>query len=79
MPCFQPVSAEKRSGLAMFLSNRGLVVKRMKKLIASSFAATLLAVTAVAPSASAQPVITGGLVNVTITEVIDDVPSSFAT
>lgn len=45
----------------------------MKKLIASSFAATLLAVTAVAPSASAQPVITGGLVNVTITEVIDDV------
>jgi hypothetical protein len=48
-------------------------VNRIKKLLASSFAATLLAVTALAPSASAQPVITGGLINVTITEVIDDV------
>jgi hypothetical protein len=51
---------------------RGLLVKRTKKLVASLFAAALMAVTAAAP-ASAQPVVTGGLVNVTIVDVIDDV------
>ena len=48
-------------------------MKRTKKLVASLFAATLMAVTAVAP-ASAQPVVvTGGLINITIVDVIDDV------
>jgi hypothetical protein len=41
------------------------VVKRTRKLVASMFAATLLSVTAAAP-ASAQPVVTGGLVNITV-------------
>jgi hypothetical protein len=50
----------------------GLTVRRTKKLVASVFAATLMGITAAAP-ASAQPVVTGGLVNVTIVDVIDDV------
>ena len=45
-------------------------MKRTKKLVASLFAATLMAVTAAAP-ASAQPVITGGLVNITIIDFVD--------
>jgi len=45
---------------------------RTRKLAASLFATGLLAFGAAAP-ASAQPVVTGGLVNITITEVIDDV------
>jgi hypothetical protein len=51
---------------------RGFTVRRTKKLVASLFAATLMSITAAAP-ASAQPVVTGGLVNVVITDVIDDV------
>jgi hypothetical protein len=50
----------------------GLVVKRTRKLVAALFAATLMSVTAAAP-ASAQPVVTGGVINITITRVIDDV------
>ena len=46
-------------------------MKRTKKLVASLFAATLMAVTAAAP-ASAQPVITGGLVNITIVDVLNN-------
>jgi hypothetical protein len=54
------------------MSLKGLVVKRTRKLVASLFATALLSVTATAP-ASAQPVVTGGLVNITITRVVDDV------
>jgi hypothetical protein len=41
----------------------------MRKYVALFFATAALAVGTVAPAASAAPVITGGLVNVTITEV----------
>lgn len=47
----------------------------MKRLLAAS-ALTALAfgsTAAMAPSASAAPLVTGGLVNVTVTDVIDDV------
>jgi hypothetical protein len=47
-------------------------MRRTRKLAASLFATGLLAFGAAAP-ASAQPVVTGGLVNVTIVDVIDDV------
>jgi hypothetical protein len=46
-------------------------VKRTKKLVASFFAAALMAITAAAP-ASAQPIITGGLVNITIVDVLNN-------
>jgi hypothetical protein len=39
---------------------------KVRKLTASLFATGLLAVGATAPAASAQPVVTGGLVNVTV-------------
>jgi hypothetical protein len=45
-------------------------VKRTRKLVASVFAATLVGVTAAAP-ASAQPVVTGGVINITIVDLID--------
>jgi hypothetical protein len=45
---------------------------KTRKLAASLFASALFAVGAAAP-ASAQPIVTGGLVNVVITDVIDDV------
>jgi hypothetical protein len=48
---------------------RGFAVKRTRKLVASVFAATLLSVTAAAP-ASAQPVVTGGLINITLVDVL---------
>jgi hypothetical protein len=44
---------------------------RTRKLAASLFASGLLAVGAAAP-ASAQPIITGGLVNITIVDVLND-------
>jgi hypothetical protein len=42
-------------------------------MVASLFASGLLAAGLAAPTASAQPVVTGGLVNVTVVDVIDDV------
>jgi hypothetical protein len=47
-------------------------MKRTRKLVASLFAATLMAVTAAAP-ASAQPIVIvpGGLVNITIIDAVD--------
>ena len=44
----------------------------MRKLIASVFATGVLAVGIGAPAASAQPLVTGGLVNVTITNVLNN-------
>jgi hypothetical protein len=44
---------------------------RTRKLAASLFASGLLAVGAAAP-ASAQPIITGGLVNITIVDVLNN-------
>jgi hypothetical protein len=58
------------SGVGMSLQ-RGFAVKRTRKLVASVFAATLLSVTAAAP-ASAQPVVTGGLINITIVNVLNN-------
>ena len=43
-----------------------------RKAAVSLFAGAVLAVGALTP-ASAQPIVTGGLVNVTVTDVIDDV------
>jgi hypothetical protein len=48
-------------------------MRRTKRLVASLFASGLLAVGIAAPTASAQPVVTGGLVNVTVVDVIDDI------
>jgi hypothetical protein len=45
-------------------------MRRTKKLAASLFATSLLAVGIAAPGASAQPVIMGGLVNVTLVDVL---------
>lgn len=42
-------------------------------MVASLFASGMLAAGLAAPTASAQPVVTGGLVNVTVVDVIDDV------
>lgn len=48
--------------------------KRMRTLAASATAAIALGGSlATAPSASAAPLVTGGLVNVTVTDVVDDV------
>jgi hypothetical protein len=44
----------------------------MRKLAATLFLTAAVAVGTVAPAASAQPVITGGLVNVTVTNVLND-------
>src|ERR671919_2052388 len=55
----------------MSLQPRGLGMLRAKKLLASLFATGLLSVGLAAP-ASAQPVITGGLVNITIVDVLND-------
>lgn len=46
---------------------------RVRKLMASLFASGLLAVGLAAPTASAQPVITGGLINITLTNVLQNV------
>jgi hypothetical protein len=44
---------------------------RTRKVVASLFVSALLGVGIGAPAASAQPIITGGLVNVTITDVLN--------
>jgi hypothetical protein len=44
----------------------------MRKLIATLFLTGALAVGATAPAASAQPVITGGLVNITVVDVLNN-------
>ena len=46
---------------------------KVRKLMASLFASGLLAVGLAAPTASAQPVITGGLINITLTNVLQNV------
>src|ERR671918_615250 len=55
----------------MSLQPRGLGMLRAKKLLASLFATGLLSVGLAAP-ASAQPVITGGLVIITIVDVLTE-------
>jgi hypothetical protein len=44
----------------------------MRKVIATLFLTGAFAVGAVAPTASAQPVITGGLVNITVVDVLNN-------
>jgi hypothetical protein len=44
----------------------------MRKLVATLFLTGALAVGATAPAASAQPVITGGLVNITVVDVLNN-------
>jgi hypothetical protein len=44
----------------------------MRKFVATLFLTAALAVGAVAPTASAQPVVTGGLVNITVVDVLND-------
>ena len=46
---------------------------KVRKLMASLFATGLLAVGLAAPTAAAQPVITGGLINITLTNVLQNV------
>jgi hypothetical protein len=46
-------------------------MRRTKKLVASLFASGILAAGLAAPPASAQPVVTGGLVNVTVVDAVD--------
>jgi hypothetical protein len=46
-------------------------MRKTRRLLASLCATGLLAVGVTAPAASAQPVVTGGLVNVTIVDLID--------
>jgi hypothetical protein len=47
-------------------------MRRTKKLVASLFATGLLAVGVSMPTASAAPIITGGLVNVTVVDVLNN-------
>lgn len=47
-------------------------MRRTKKLVASLFATGVVAAGLAVPSASAQPVITGGLVNITIFDVLNN-------
>jgi hypothetical protein len=49
---------------------------KTKKLAASLFSGALLFAGVAVPSAGAQPVVTGGLVNVTVFDVIDDITIS---
>ena len=44
----------------------------MRKLVATLFLTGALAVGVAAPIASAQPVITGGLVNITVVDVLNN-------
>ena len=48
-------------------------MKKTKKLAASLFSGALIFAGVAVPGAGAQPVVTGGLVNVTVTDVIDNV------
>jgi len=43
----------------------------MKRFITTTFATAIMAAGLTAPTASAQPVVTGGLVNITVVDVID--------
>ena len=45
-------------------------MRKIKKLVATTFATGLMAVGVAAPTASAQPVVTGGLINVTLVDVL---------
>ena len=47
-------------------------MKKTRKFLAATFASGLMAVGIAAPTASAQPIFTGGLVNVTITNVLNN-------
>ena len=46
-------------------------MRRTKKIVATLFASGLMAVGIAAPTASAQPVITGGLIKITLVETVD--------
>jgi hypothetical protein len=48
-------------------------MRKFKKMSAALFSTGILVAGIAAPSAGAQPVVTGGLVNVTVVDVIDDV------
>jgi hypothetical protein len=45
-------------------------MRKVKKLLATTFATGLMAIGVAAPTASAQPVVTGGLINVTLVDVL---------
>jgi hypothetical protein len=45
---------------------------KLKKFVATTFATGLIAAGASVPTASAQPVITGGLVNITVVDVLNN-------
>ena len=47
-------------------------MKSMKKLLATTFATALMAFGVAAPTAGAQPVISGGLVNIQIVNVLNN-------
>jgi hypothetical protein len=47
-------------------------MRKIKKLVATTFATGLMAVGVATPTASAQPVTTGGLVNVTVFDVLNN-------
>jgi hypothetical protein len=49
------------------------LMKPGKARIAAAFAATAMSIGAAAGPAAAQPVVTGGLVNITITDVLNNV------
>jgi hypothetical protein len=51
---------------------KGVQMRKTKRLVAALFSTGLLAVGIAAPTASAQPVITGGLVNVTVFDVLNN-------
>lgn len=48
-------------------------MRKVKRMTAALFSTGILVAGIAAPSAGAQPVVTGGLVNVTVVDVIDDV------
>jgi hypothetical protein len=48
-------------------------MRRTKKLVASMFATGVLAAGVAIPTATAAPVVTGGLVNITIVDVLNEV------
>jgi hypothetical protein len=47
-------------------------MRKTRRVVASLFASGLLAMGVAAPTASAQPVITGGLVNITVFDVLNN-------
>jgi hypothetical protein len=52
--------------------HKGVSTVRTRKLAASLFASGLLAVGAAAPASAQPPIITGGLVNITIVDVLNN-------